>query len=57
MAAVATRWLLSKGANPIVGVNSVERVDDFLKALTFKLTESEIALLEEPYAAKAVYNT
>lgn len=57
MAAVATRWLFSKGANPIVGVNSVERVDDFLKALTFKLTESEIALLEEPYAAKAVYNT
>lgn len=53
MAAVATRWVLSKGANPIVGVNSLERVDDFVKALNFELTESEISLLEEPYVAKA----
>lgn len=55
MAAVATRWILSKGANPIVGVNSLERVDDFVKALSFELTDSEIALLEEPYVAKAEY--
>ncbi|CUM53648.1 unnamed protein product [Debaryomyces tyrocola] len=55
MAAVATRWVLSKGANPIVGVNSVERVDDFMKALSMELTESEIYLLEEPYVAKAEY--
>lgn len=55
MAAVATGWVLFKGANPIVGVNSVERVDDFLKALSFTLTESEVAFLEEPYVAKAEY--
>lgn len=53
MAAVATKWVLSKGANPIVGVNSMERVDDFVKALNLELAESEIALLEEPYVAKA----
>ena len=54
MAAIATRWILSKGANPIVGVTSVERVDDFVKALSFELTEDEIAYLEEPYVAKPV---
>lgn len=56
MAAVATRWVLCKGANPIVGVNSVKRVDDFLEALSFTLTEGEIAFLEEPYVAKGEYN-
>lgn len=55
MAAVATRWVLCKGANPIVGVNSVERVDEFLESLSLTLTESEIAFLEEPYVAKAEY--
>lgn len=57
MAAVATKWVLSKGANPIVGVNSVERVDDFIKALSFELNDNEVSLLEEPYVAKAEYRT
>lgn len=52
MAALATSWVLSKGTNPIVGVNSLERVDDIVKALGFELIESEISLLEEPYVAK-----
>lgn len=57
MATVATRWILSKGAYPIVGVNSIERVDDFIKALSFDLSDEEISLLEEPYEAKAEYKT
>lgn len=57
MASIATNWVLEKGANPIVGVNSVERVDDFLSALNFKLTASDISLLEEPYIAKEEYKT
>ncbi|ABN66901.1 aryl-alcohol dehydrogenase [Scheffersomyces stipitis CBS 6054] len=55
MASVASAWVLSKGAHPILGINSVERVDDALKSLTFKLTAEETAYLEEPYKPKKVY--
>lgn len=54
MAAVATAWVVSKGASPTVGINKVERVADSLKALELKLTEEEIAYLEEPYVPKKV---
>lgn len=54
MAAVATSWVVSKGALPIVGLNSMERVDDILKVLDFQLSEDEVQLLEEPYIAKPV---
>lgn len=53
MAVVATSWVVSKGTSPIVGLNSVKRVDDILKALEFKLTDEETAYLEEPYVPKA----
>lgn len=49
MATVATAWVISKGHSPIVGINKVERVADCLKALEFKLSDEEIAYLEEPY--------
>lgn len=49
MAAVATAWVLHKGCNPIVGFNSVKRVDQALDALEVKLSEKEVSYLEEPY--------
>ena len=52
MSAVATAWVISKGANPIVGLNSVKRVDDILTALEIKLTDEDIKYLEEPYVPK-----
>ena len=52
MAVVATAWVISKGCNPIVGLSSVERVDDILKATVLKLTEEDIKYLEEPYVPK-----
>ncbi|KAK6463202.1 NADP-dependent oxidoreductase domain-containing protein [Scheffersomyces coipomensis] len=52
MATIATAWLISKGASPIVGLNSVERVEELARATTFKLTEDEIKYLEEPYEPK-----
>lgn len=54
MAAVATKWVLSKGAYPIVGVNSEERVDDILAAFTFELEEDDLAKLEEPYVTRPI---
>ncbi|GCF00055.1 aryl-alcohol dehydrogenase [Zygosaccharomyces mellis] len=54
MAAVATAWVLHKGCNPIIGLNSVKRVDQALDALEVKLSEKEINYLEEPYLPRNV---
>ena len=54
MAAVATGWSLAKGVNPIVGLNSRERIDEAVRNTKVKLTEEEIKYLEEPYIPKAV---
>ncbi|CAR25456.1 hypothetical protein ZYGR_0A00140 [Zygosaccharomyces rouxii] len=53
MAAVSMAWVLHKGCYPIVGLNSVERVDEAKEALSIKLTDDEILHLEEPYKTKA----
>ncbi|KAK6453997.1 aryl-alcohol dehydrogenase [Scheffersomyces xylosifermentans] len=54
MAVISSAWVLSKGAFPIIGLNSEARVDDALQSALFKLTDEEIAYLEEPYEPKAV---
>lgn len=52
MAVVSTAWVLSKGCYPIVGLSSIARVDEALKAIGFELTEEESKYLEEPYKPK-----
>ena len=52
MAVVSTAWVLSKGCYPIVGLSSIARVDEALKAIGFELTEEESTYLEEPYKPK-----
>ncbi|KAG7765775.1 hypothetical protein KL931_004426 [Ogataea haglerorum] len=47
MATVAIAWCLSKDHNPILGINKVERIDDAFAAVNLKLTDEEIAYLEE----------
>ncbi|KAL4805137.1 oxidoreductase [Aspergillus unguis] len=54
MSAVALAWLLHKGACPIVGLNSLQRVEGAAEALGVKLTDEEVQLLEEPYRPLAV---
>ncbi|GAD94440.1 aryl-alcohol dehydrogenase [Paecilomyces variotii No. 5] len=55
MAQVATAWSLShKGMNPILGLNSRERIDEAVAAIKVKLSEEEIKYLEEPYVAKGI---
>ncbi|KAL4866216.1 hypothetical protein BDV12DRAFT_210657 [Aspergillus spectabilis] len=49
MSAVAMAWLLHKGACPIVGLNSAERIEAASEAFGIKLTTEEIQSLEEPY--------
>lgn len=55
MAVVATAWCLSKkGVNPIVGLNSKQRIDEILEAVKIVLTEEEVAKLEAAYVPKIV---
>jgi aryl-alcohol dehydrogenase-like predicted oxidoreductase len=54
MASVATAWVLQKGCSPIVGLTSVQRVDQILEALTVQLSEEECRYLEEEYRPRAV---
>lgn len=57
MATVATAWCLTKEkVNPIIGLSSIERIDQAVAAVHFassgKLTAEDIAYLEEGYKPK-----
>jgi len=51
MAQVALAWVLSKDAvdAPIVGVTSVEHLEDAVEATEVSLSESDVEYIEEPY--------
>jgi len=54
MTTIATAWCLSKeGVNPIIGLSSIERIDQAVEAVKFassgKLTKEEIEYLEALY--------
>lgn len=53
MAAVSTAWSLSKGMMPIVGLNSISRIDEVVEAIKLVLTPEEIDRLEGSYVPKA----
>jgi aryl-alcohol dehydrogenase-like predicted oxidoreductase len=56
MARIAIAWVLQKGANPIVGLSSKERIDEAVEAVKWQsegnLTDEECKYLEEPYVPK-----
>ncbi|OLN96645.1 Versiconal hemiacetal acetate reductase 1 [Colletotrichum chlorophyti] len=54
MSQVALAWLKSKGAIPITGFNSVERVDQVCELRGKTLTDDEAKYLEEPYVPKNI---
>ncbi|KAF7554942.1 hypothetical protein G7Z17_g2551 [Cylindrodendrum hubeiense] len=54
MAHVALVWHQSKGAIPIIGLNSVARVEEAVELRGKELTADEIAYLEEPYVPKPI---
>lgn len=49
MSAVAMAWLLTKGACPIAGLNSIERIESASEALAVCLSDADIRFLEEHY--------
>ncbi|KAL3417897.1 aryl-alcohol dehydrogenase [Phlyctema vagabunda] len=52
MAQVATAWAISKGTAPILGLDSVQRIDEAVEATRLTLTEEQIRYIEEPYVPK-----
>ena len=54
MSDIALAWHKSKGSVPIVGLNSVERVEEMSGLKEKELTDEEVQYLEEPYVARAV---
>jgi len=55
MAQVAIAWSLQNpNENPILGLNSKERIDEAIGAIKVKLTPEEARYLEEPYLPKTL---
>ncbi|KDQ17441.1 hypothetical protein BOTBODRAFT_30237 [Botryobasidium botryosum FD-172 SS1] len=56
MAQVSLAWILSKDGvtAPIVGITSLEKLEDTIGALNVSLTPEEIRYLEEPYAPRRI---
>lgn len=55
MSQVGLAWLRGKGAVPINGFNSVERLDEACDMRGKMLDAEEVSFLEEPYVPKAVF--
>ena len=50
MSEIALSWLLSKGAgSPIIGANKTKYIDEAVGAMNVKLSQKEIAYLQEAY--------
>ncbi|PNP56784.1 hypothetical protein THARTR1_03480 [Trichoderma harzianum] len=54
MSQVALAWLRSKGAVPVVGLNSLLRLEEACDLRGKELTADEIKYLEEPYVPKNI---
>jgi aryl-alcohol dehydrogenase-like predicted oxidoreductase len=54
MASVAIAWSLKKGVNPILGLGSIQRIDEAVEATKLELSEKDVKALNELYKARAV---
>ncbi|XDG04686.1 hypothetical protein ABKA04_004301 [Annulohypoxylon sp. FPYF3050] len=54
MSQVNLAWHRAKGTVPIVGFNSIDRIDEACGATGKTLTDEEVKFLEEPYVSKSV---
>ena len=54
MSAVALAWISKRVSSPVVGCNSIVRIDDALAARDKVLTEEEEKYLEEPYVTRDI---
>ena len=49
MTEISLAWLLTKVTSPVVGATKLHHIEGAVKAADLKLTDEEIAYLEEPY--------
>ncbi|KAK9365038.1 NADP-dependent oxidoreductase domain-containing protein [Lipomyces kononenkoae] len=56
MSDIALAWILEKVISPIVGVNSIERLEQIIGVNGKSLSQEEVKLLEEPYLPRPVMN-
>ena len=54
MAQVAIAWSLQAVCAPIIGINSVERLDDLIKGLDIKLAPEELQAIEKDYQPQTI---
>lgn len=54
MATIATAWCIHKAVNPIVGLNSKQRIEEAARAVKIQLTAEEVARLEAAYVPRNV---
>lgn len=54
MSHIALAWLAHKGTTPIVGFNTIDRIDEACELRGKSLTEEEVQRLEEPYVPKPI---
>jgi len=54
MSHVALIWHKSKRSVPIVGLNSIERIEDMCELKGKSLTDEEVKFFEEPYIPRPV---
>ncbi|KAJ6563021.1 Aldo/keto reductase [Mycena vulgaris] len=57
MARIALAWVMAKDgvSAPIIGVSSLEKLEDLIGAVDVKLTPEEIKFLEEPYKPMGIF--
>ena len=49
MTEISLAWLLTKVASPVVGATKLSHIEGAVKSVDLKLTDDELAYLEEPY--------
>ena len=54
MTTIATAWCVGKGTMPIVGLNSIERIDEAVKNSRWVLPDEDAKYLEEMYVPKVI---
>jgi aryl-alcohol dehydrogenase-like predicted oxidoreductase len=54
MTCIATAWSIYKGCCPIIGLGSLERVEEAVFNANFKLSDEDAKHLEEPYQPKPI---
>lgn len=54
MTEISIAWLLTKVTSPVVGATKLHHIDAPASATSLKLTDEDIAYLEEPYVPHAL---